>query len=164
MWKVLAILVTGLLLGGCAAMSTLPVASLLPAAASGVDMRSQTAIRLEEDNFKVIKTNAVGRCKGFALLGFITIAPAKFSKAMDRLYAQAELEAGRPQTLVNIVMERSRAFFILFSIPEVSVRGDVVEFVVRPETEAARGAGTDREAGAAREASSDPEARGSVHR
>jgi len=136
MRKTIAILAPALLLSGCAAVSTLPMASLLPPIASGVEMHGQTMIKLEQSNFKVVKTNAVGRCKGFALIGLITIAPAKFSKAMDRLYAQAELQAGRPQTLANVVIDRSSAFFILFSLPQVSVRGDVVEFVAPAATEA----------------------------
>jgi hypothetical protein len=134
MLKAVVILSCALLLSGCAAVSTLPVSSLLPSTAN-VEMHSQTAIRLEEANFNVVKTNVVGRAKGFALLGFITISPARFTKAMDRLYAQAEVQAGKPQTLANVVMERTGSFYILFSIPQVTVRGDVVEFVVRPDAD-----------------------------
>ena len=132
MLKAPAVLSLALLTGGCASIATLPVASLLPPTASSIDFRSQTAIKLEEADFVVVKTNVVGRCKGFALLGLITLSPAKFSKAIERLYAQAEIQQGRPQTLANVVIERSSSFFILFSIPQVSVRGDLVEFV-RPE-------------------------------
>ena len=32
------------------------------------------------------------------------------------------------------MMERTSSFFILFSIPQVTVRGDLVEFVPKPET------------------------------
>lgn len=133
MLKTLALLLVPLVMGGCASMATLPVASLLPPNASSVDFHSQTAIKLEQANFTVVKTNVIGRCKGFALLGLITLSPAKFSKAIDRLYAQAEMQPGKPQTMVNVVIERSSSFFILFSIPQVSVRGDLVEFV-RPES------------------------------
>jgi len=71
----------------------------------------------------------VGQCKGFSLLGIITLVPARFSMAMDRLYAQAEMQPGRPQTLANLVVERSSTYLILYSIPRVSIRADVVEFV-----------------------------------
>jgi Family of unknown function (DUF6567) len=135
MRKAVVMIAVPLLLNGCAAVSTLPVSSLLPSAASSVELHNQTTIKLEQANFRVIKTNVVGRCKGFALVGLITLSPAKFSKAMDRLYAQAEMESGKPQTLANVAMERSSSFFVLFSIPQVSVRGDVVEFLVRPEAE-----------------------------
>jgi hypothetical protein len=63
------------------------------------------------------------------LLGFITLVPAKFSTALNRCYQQAALEAGKPQMLINVVMEKNNSYWILFAVPEVSVRADVVEFV-----------------------------------
>src|SRR5262249_49518454 len=115
---------------GCAGMAAYPLSSApaLLAPAGAVEIHSQTEIRLERNNFVTLKTNVVGKCKGFALLGIITMKPAKLSKALDRCYAQAAIHYGKPQTLVNVVMERNNAYWILFSIPEVSVRGDVVEF------------------------------------
>jgi hypothetical protein len=77
----------------------------------------------------VLKTNVVGQSKGFALLGILTIVPAKFTTAASRLYTQAEMQPGRPQTLANIVMEKDSTFFILFSIPRTAVRADVIEFI-----------------------------------
>jgi hypothetical protein len=74
----------------------------------------------------VLKTNVVGQSKGFALLGILTIVPVK---AASRLYTQAEMQPGRPQTLANIVMEKDSTFFILFSIPRTAIRADVIEFI-----------------------------------
>jgi hypothetical protein len=76
----------------------------------------------------VVKTNVVGQARGFALLGFITMVPARFQTAMDRLYTKAEMQSGQAQTLGNIIMEKSSAYWILFSIPRISVRADLVEF------------------------------------
>jgi hypothetical protein len=84
---------------------------------------------LEQANFVEVKTNVVGQSKGFSLLGIITLVPARFGTAMDRLYAEAAMQPGRPQTLANLVTERSSTFLILYSIPRVSIRADVVEFV-----------------------------------
>ena len=127
-----------LLLGGCASLVPL-AAPLLPNDSASGEFRSATTVKLEQANFAVMKTNVVGQCKGFSLVGIITIVPARFSTAMDRLYGQAEMQPGRPQTLANMVVERSSTFLILYSIPRVSIRADVVEFlpvppgVTRPE-------------------------------
>lgn len=121
-----------LLSGGCAALAPLAVPGLLPSGSASSEFHSTTAVKLEEANFTIVKTNVVGRCKGFALLGIITIVPARFSTAMDRLYGQAEVRPGRAQTLANVVAERSSTYLILYSIPRVSIRADVVEFVALP--------------------------------
>ena len=71
---------------------------------------------------------------GFALLGFITLVPARFQTAMDQLYSKAGMQSGQPQTLGNVIMEKTSAYWILFSIPRVSVRADVVEFTPNATT------------------------------
>jgi len=122
-------LTLALLLGGCAAAPLLPTAStLLPSGSATADFHSGTTVKLDQANFVMVKTNVTGQCKGFALFGLITITPARFSTAMDRLYGGADLQPGHPQTLVNVVAERSTSFYLLYSIPRVSVRADVVEF------------------------------------
>ncbi len=75
-----------------------------------------------------MKTNVVGDARGFALLGFITLVPARFETAMGRLCSKAEMQTGQPQTLGNLIVEKTSADWILFSIPRVSVRADLVEF------------------------------------
>ena len=118
------------LLGGCAAaLPFLPASSLLPSGSANADFRSATTVKLDQANFTTVKTNVVGQSKGFALAGIITIVPARFSTAMDGLYAQAEIRPGLAQTLANVVVERSSTYLILYSIPRVSVRADVVEFI-----------------------------------
>jgi hypothetical protein len=121
-----------LLTAGCAGMaasSQLPEAlSSLNPNTTGLEIHNQTEVKLTEGNFSVVKTNVVGQARGFALLGFITMVPARFQTAMDRLYSKAEMQTGQAQTLGNIIMEKSSAYWILFSIPRISVRADVVEF------------------------------------
>jgi hypothetical protein len=116
------------LLGGCAAASALPsVTSLLPTD-SAAGIYSQTVVKMQEGNFVLVRAHLAGQCKGFSLLGFITIVPAKYTEALDQLYAQAHLRPGSSQTLAHLVVERSADYWVLFSIPEISVRADVVEF------------------------------------
>jgi len=129
MQKMIALLGLALLAGGCASVATLPssLGSLNPNTSS-LEIHNQTDVKLTEGNFMVMKTNVVGQSKGFSLLGFITLVPARFQTAMDRLYVKAEMQSGKPQTLGNMIMEKTSAYWILFSIPRVSVRADVVEF------------------------------------
>lgn len=115
-----------LLLSGCAALPAL--APLLPSGSVNADMYTSTTVKLEQANFVTLKTNVVGMDKGFALFGIITMVPARFSLALDQLYERAEMRPGRPQTLANVVAERSSTFLILYSIPRVVIRADVVEF------------------------------------
>jgi hypothetical protein len=123
------------LLSGCAAVA--PFASSLTGGAptGSVEVHSQTSIRLQEGNFVTLRTNVVGSSKGFKLLGFITLYPATLNKAMNRLYANAEAQNGRPQTLANLVVEHSGIYVILFSLPRVTVRADLVEFLPPAEEE-----------------------------
>jgi hypothetical protein len=129
MQKIIVFLGFALLSGGCASMATMPstLGSLNPNT-SALEIHNQTDVKLTEGNFVVNKTNVVGQARGFSLLGFITLVPARFQTAMDRLYVKAEMETGKPQTLGNVIMEKTSAYWILFSIPRVSVRADVVEF------------------------------------
>jgi hypothetical protein len=118
------------LTGGCAAVATLPIASLIGSPnASALQILSSTEVRLQDANFIVTKTNVVGQSKGFSLLGILTVVPAEFTTAANRLYAQAEMQQGRSQTLAHIVMEKDSLYLILFSIPRTAIRADVVEFI-----------------------------------
>jgi hypothetical protein len=127
------VLLLAVWVGGCAAVATLPTASsLLPASTGNASFYASTVVRLEQGNFLTLKTNLMGHSQGFALLGLITLYPAKFTKALDGVYAQSEMKTGHSQTLVNVVTERSSTYWILFSIPKVSIRADLVEFKSSP--------------------------------
>jgi len=136
--KLFFVVIAGALLSGCAAA--------VPAASSGAGLlgqqqasaHTQTSVNLAEGNFVLVKTNVVGSSKGFSLLGLIPIYPARLTKAMDRLYVKAEIQVGTPKTLAHLVTEHSSTYWILFSIPEITARADVVQF--NPRTEPDKGA------------------------
>jgi len=132
----LTFLAIAALCGGCASGSALSVASLMGSPnASALEIHNNTDVRLQEKNFMVIKTNVVGQSSGFSLLGILTIVPAKFTKAMSRLYAHADMQPGRPQTLANLIMEKDATYFILFSLPRTAIRADVIEFIPATATD-----------------------------
>src|SRR5580693_5034780 len=94
------------LTSGCAALATLPISSLVGSPNSqSMNIYGTTEIRIQQKNFMVMKTNVVGESKGFSLFGVVTIVPARVSKAMNRLYAKADMQQGRAQTLANLSME-----------------------------------------------------------
>jgi hypothetical protein len=125
-----ALLGLAALTSGCAAVAALPVASMIGSPnAAALEIHNNTDVRLQGKNFTVIRTNVMGESSGFSLLGILTIVPAKFTKAMSLLYAQAEMQPGRPQTLVNLVMEKDATYYILFSLPRTAIRADVIEFI-----------------------------------
>jgi hypothetical protein len=94
-------------------------------------VHDQTSVSLAQDNFVLVKTNVYGVSKGFSLLGFITICPARLTKAMDRMYASAEMRPGSAQTVAHLIIEPSSGYWILFGLPRVEVHADIVEF--RPQ-------------------------------
>lgn len=118
--------------GGCAAVA--PISSAVGAINPGATLQiyNTTELRLQQKNFVMVKPNLMGQSKGFALLGLITIVPAKFNTAMNRLNAQADLAPGTARTLANLVLEKDSSYWILFSIPRTSIRADVVEFTDNP--------------------------------
>jgi hypothetical protein len=116
-------------LSGCAAVGPLTGALGGAGPTASVEIHSQTSVKLQEGNFVTVRTNVVGSSKGFKLLGFITLYPATLNKAMNRLYADAEVQHGRPQTLAHLIVEHSGIYVILFSIPQVTARADLVEFL-----------------------------------
>jgi len=122
----------GLLVSGCAGLA--PTTSWLAPLAGGgrlLGVQGQTSVNLAQDNFVLVKTNVYGVSKGFSLLGFITIYPATLTKAMNRMYAAAEMRPGSAQTVAQLVIEPSSGYWILFGLPRVEVHADIVEF--RPQ-------------------------------
>ncbi len=129
MGKGLMLLVPCVLLTGCAAVA--PLSSIISTTQTGpppLQVHEETTVRLSQDNFSLVKTNVLGRSKGFSLLGIITIVPPTLTKAMNRLYASAQMEPGHPQTVAHLVIEQTTSFYILFGIPKIEVRADIVEF------------------------------------
>ena len=87
-----------------------------------------TNVDLSKGNYRVVKANAVGTSSGFRLLGLIPLSSPRYTAAMSDMYKKAGLEEGKAQALVNVSQERSTAYLILFSIPRLTIRADIVEF------------------------------------
>ena len=104
---------------------------------------SGTDVDLSKKNFRVVKANAVGSSLGFYFLGIIPISPPSYTNAMTDLYDEAGVMEGTAQAIVNVTQERSTLYLILFSIPKLTVRADIVEFVEEPQSED-KTYGTDR--------------------
>ena len=109
----------------------LPLATIpdwLRPAQKNVEVLSQTHVTLTGDNYRIIEPNVVARSKGFKLFGLITFRNASYTEAMTRLYQKANVEQGHAQALANVVHESASSYFILFSIPKVTIRADLIEF------------------------------------
>jgi len=92
-----------------------------------------TQVQLVGNNYRVLQTNIVVKSGGFKLLGFITIKSPSYVKAMSRLYAKAQVEEGQPQAFANVVYETGGMNLIVFSLPKIRIRADLVEFTGFPE-------------------------------
>lgn len=109
-----------LLAVGCASSGTLPYGT-------------GTNVDLSRKNYKVVKSNAIGESSGFALLGIIPIVSPTYPVAMSNLYKNANISEGSATALANVSQERSSVYLILFSIPKLTVRADVIEFLDEPQ-------------------------------
>ena len=128
----LLLVAVGSLVSGCAGLS--PTTAWLSPFGGGsrlLGVQGQTSVSLAQDNFVLVKTNVYGVSKGFSLLWFITICPATLTKAMNRMYAAAEMQPGSAQTVAHLIIEPSSGYWILFGLPRVEVHADIVEF--RPQ-------------------------------
>jgi hypothetical protein len=135
LFRGLMLLVGGLLMSGCTALVPAgSVISPLLGPAPPLQVTENTGVNLSRDNFVLVKTNVLGRSKGFSLLGFITIWPATLTEAMNRMYASAQMRPGEPQTLAHFSVERSGSYWFLYGIPRVEVRADVVQFIPEVKT------------------------------
>ncbi|HBC87744.1 MAG TPA: hypothetical protein DCZ94_12375 [Lentisphaeria bacterium] len=95
---------------------------------SGFANKTGTQVDLARKNYKVIKSNAVGRSYGFWLLGIIPITTTSYTGAISDLCEKSGLQEGKPQAFVNSAEERSVTYLLLFSITKLTVRADVIEF------------------------------------
>jgi len=89
---------------------------------------SATQVDLSRKNFHIVKANAIGTSSGFELFCFIPFAAPTYSRAMSDLYKTAGVTEGKAQTLTNVTQERSTLYLLLFSIPQLTIRADVIEF------------------------------------
>jgi hypothetical protein len=125
--KFLPLLLVLVLVTSCAALPPLPF--VLPSVSDQVPVLPLTSVSLAECNYRIVKTNVVGTSRGFALLGLITIKPPDYTEAFAQLNQAGGISEGKALALVNVVQQSSVLYFILFSLPRVTLRADVVEFL-----------------------------------
>jgi hypothetical protein len=117
------------LLTGCAAViPALPALSGMIPAPAGTHILTATTVNLSRQNFKIVKANAIGSSVGFNFLGLITLKAPGYAEAITQLYQQTGVFEGKAQALVNVVHESSSTYFILFALPKITVRADIIEF------------------------------------
>jgi hypothetical protein len=115
------------LVTGCAAIPLLPFT--LPSGSGQTSVLTLTEVNLAQRNYRVVRTNVAGTSRGFALLGLITVKPPDAIEAFARLSEAGGISEGNALALINVLQHSSAPYFILFSLPEITFRADVVEFV-----------------------------------
>ena len=130
MSKLLIIMPILWVLTGCAAaLPALPALSGLLSGASGTHILTSTTVTLSRKNFKIVKANAFGSSAGFSFLGLLSLKSPSYEEALTQLYRSADVSVGKSQALVNVMHEQTSTYFILFSLPKITVRADVIEFI-----------------------------------
>jgi hypothetical protein len=98
---------------------------------------TSTQVDLSRRNYRIVKANAIGSSGGFRLLGILPFANPSYAEAMTRLYAAAGQTEGRSLAVINVHEERTGIYLILFYLPSLTVRGDIIEWQdERPTTPA----------------------------
>ncbi|MFO7667331.1 MAG: DUF6567 family protein [Desulfobacterales bacterium] len=87
-------------------------------------------VSLEKKNYRIIKVAARGESSGFKLFGIIPFASPTYSEAKESLYESiSQPLEGRAIALVNQTEDRSYMYFILFSIPKITLTADIIEYL-----------------------------------
>ena len=90
---------------------------------------TSTAIQLSGKNYRLINAGAEGDSYGFRFLGIIPFTSPHYAAARKDLYASVGTPlAGKAIALINESQDRSTLYLILFSIPKITITGDVIEF------------------------------------
>ncbi len=105
-------------------------------ASSGPATFGQNAVTtggLNKSNFRIVRSNVRGDSYGFYLLGFIPIVPARVVDAKTDLYAKLDKSGdrleGRSIALANATEDRNTYYFILGSVPRITLTADIIEFL-----------------------------------
>ncbi len=136
MIKRILILPIFILMTGCAALpaamsssSTFGI-SLPPIGAQpSFQTLAATSVMLKKRNYRIVRADAIGESTGFSLLGLFSFRQPMYTEAMSRLYQKAEISEGKAFAVVNVAHQQSSTYFILFSLPKITIRADVIEFV-----------------------------------
>jgi hypothetical protein len=93
-----------------------------------------TSVNLSGNNYRVIRPGVSGSSCGFSLLGFIPLFPPSYADAKSSLLNHAGVAMkGRSVAIANQTEDRSSLYLIAFSIPRITLTGDIVEFTGSPE-------------------------------
>ena len=88
-----------------------------------------TAVNLSGNNYRVVRAGVSGTSCGFDLLGFIPLCPPTYSGAKAAMLRHAGISLdGRSVAIANQTEDRTSLSLIAFSIPRITLTGDVVEF------------------------------------
>jgi len=112
-------------------LSTILCALLLCSCASegGSKAGTGTAVTLSGNNYRIIRAGVSGTSCGFNLLGCIPICPPTYAGAKAALLRHAGTSmSGRSIAIANQTEDRSSLYLIAFSVPRITLTGDVVEF------------------------------------
>lgn len=110
------------------AVAVLTVAAGCTSLDFGFQFDSTTQTVLSRDNFQIVKPNARGEDWGFYLFGLLPIMEPSITDAVGLLYDGMVVE-GRPLSLIHVTRETRHGYFLLFSLSQIIVRADVIEFV-----------------------------------
>lgn len=89
-------------------------------------------VELSKRNFRVVKPNLIGESYGFRLLGIIPIVSASYSRAMTDLSSESNISTNALGTEKNVLVgtvEETHTFLILFSVPKLTIRADLIELL-----------------------------------
>jgi Family of unknown function (DUF6567) len=111
-----AIMLVGVVLAGCST------------GAGEYAAGSGTTVDLSQKNYRVIKANAVGESSGFHLLGIIPFSSPTYTEAMTNLYIDSGVTSGGATAVANVSKDSKTTYLVLFSIPKLTVRADIIEF------------------------------------
>lgn len=121
-WSVITLVAAGLLIGGCSSTGPIPFGQ--NAVATG---------GLSKSNFRIVRSNVRGDSYGFRLLGFIPIVPARIVDAKTDLYDKLDKSGdkleGRSIALANATEDHNTYYFILGSVPRITLTADIIEFL-----------------------------------
>jgi hypothetical protein len=106
---------------------------LLAGCSSGGEFRGQNTdagVSLSKRNYRVIKAGAKGEGSGFWLFGIIPFSSPSYAKVKGAMYESVgEKLEGRAIALVNQTEDRASRYFILFSLPKLTITADVIEYL-----------------------------------
>lgn len=100
----------------------------------GISRSTMTRVDLSQNNYRVIKTGAMGQSKGLWLLGVIPLFSPSASEAKTDLYEHLGRQMEHKATaLINVTEDWSVYYLILVAIPRVTMTADLIEFVDQPQ-------------------------------